>query len=211
MSIAAEADRARQGGNRRPRPDRHRVPELLRHGGGAAEARNAQLSLQEAQEFADITRKQEAGGEVAHSDIVKAQIHAGPARARYAGGATGARTRRASASRSSCSRISARISPWPTIWIRAAAAALPRNRDAWRAATIPDIRAAQATITQENFEHSQRARRLLAGRFPSTISTASGADQFALHNEFGQNNLGSAVVRHSSTSPCGTGARRAAR
>ena len=35
---------------------------------------NAQQSLQEAQQFLDITQKQERGGEVAHSDVVKAQI-----------------------------------------------------------------------------------------------------------------------------------------
>src|SRR5450756_249032 len=35
---------------------------------------NAQLSLHEAQQFVDITQKQEAGGEAAHSDVVKAQL-----------------------------------------------------------------------------------------------------------------------------------------
>src|SRR5260221_14452985 len=35
---------------------------------------SAQLALREAQQFLDITQKQEAGGEVAHSDVVKAQI-----------------------------------------------------------------------------------------------------------------------------------------
>jgi outer membrane protein TolC len=35
---------------------------------------NAQQSLREAEQFADITQKQERGGEVAHSDVVKAQI-----------------------------------------------------------------------------------------------------------------------------------------
>jgi outer membrane protein len=35
---------------------------------------NAQEGLREAQQFLDITQKQEAGGEVAHSDVVKAQI-----------------------------------------------------------------------------------------------------------------------------------------
>ena len=36
---------------------------------------NAQLSLREAQQFLDITQKQEAGGEVAHADVIKAQIN----------------------------------------------------------------------------------------------------------------------------------------
>ena len=35
---------------------------------------NALQGLQEAQQFLDITRKQENGGEVAHSDVIKAQI-----------------------------------------------------------------------------------------------------------------------------------------
>jgi outer membrane protein TolC len=35
---------------------------------------NAQTSLAEAQRFLDITRKQEQGGEVAHADVIKAQI-----------------------------------------------------------------------------------------------------------------------------------------
>ena len=35
---------------------------------------SAQRSLGEAQQFLDITQKQESGGEVAHSDVVKAQI-----------------------------------------------------------------------------------------------------------------------------------------
>jgi outer membrane protein TolC len=37
-------------------------------------AASAQEGLREAQEFLDITKKQEAGGEVAHSDVIKAQI-----------------------------------------------------------------------------------------------------------------------------------------
>jgi outer membrane protein TolC len=36
---------------------------------------NAQLSLREGQQFLDITQKQEAGGEAAHADVIKAQIN----------------------------------------------------------------------------------------------------------------------------------------
>jgi len=35
---------------------------------------NAQISLQEAERFLDITTKQEKGGEAAHADVIKAQI-----------------------------------------------------------------------------------------------------------------------------------------
>ncbi len=37
-------------------------------------SRNAQTSLEQSQRFLDLTRKQEAGGEVAHADVIKAQI-----------------------------------------------------------------------------------------------------------------------------------------
>ena len=36
--------------------------------------KNAQTSLREAEQFLDITQKQEKGGEVAHADVIKAQI-----------------------------------------------------------------------------------------------------------------------------------------
>lgn len=38
-------------------------------------AANAQKSLAEAQQFLDITQKQEAGGEAAHADVIKAQLN----------------------------------------------------------------------------------------------------------------------------------------
>ena len=43
---------------------------------GATEEKltNAQKSLSEAQQFLDITQKQERGGEVAHADVIKAQL-----------------------------------------------------------------------------------------------------------------------------------------
>jgi outer membrane protein TolC len=42
--------------------------------GAERKALNAQRSLTEAEQFLDITQKQEKGGEVAHADVVKAQI-----------------------------------------------------------------------------------------------------------------------------------------
>ena len=50
---------------------------------------SAQQSLREAQQFLDITQKQESGGEVAHSDVVKAQIQVDAAHARRAGRGAG--------------------------------------------------------------------------------------------------------------------------
>jgi outer membrane protein TolC len=57
----------------------------------------------------------------------------------------------------------------------------------------PEIRAAQAAITQETFG-IKSAR---AGLYPTfTVDYFFGlnANQYALHNEFGQNNVGSSVV-----------------
>ena len=76
---------------------------------------SAQQSLREAQQFLDITQKQESGGEVAHSDVVKAQIQVDAAHARRAGRGAGACSRAGSACRCSSSPTSATPSPSSTI------------------------------------------------------------------------------------------------
>ena len=67
-------------------------------------------------QFVEIT--QQAGGGRRSRPLRRRQgaTHARPAGARPAGGATRRTIRRASVSPSSSSRISGRISPWPTIW-----------------------------------------------------------------------------------------------
>ena len=194
MAIAAEAIARAKVEIASARPDRRRRAELLWDGRRAsAHYANAQRSLREAQQFVDITQKQEAGGEVAHSDVVKAQLTLEQRAARRAGGAARPTTKPASASPSSSSPISARTSPSSTIWTvsnRCAAfpeiEALARNNN-------PEIRAAQAAVTQQTYG-IKSAR---AGFLP-TLSVdyffGINANQYALHNEFGQNNLGSSVV-----------------
>jgi outer membrane protein TolC len=154
--------------------------------------RNAQLSLQEGQQFADITRKQEAGGEVAHSDVVKAQLALDQrerdlteAQLAYDKARIGFAVflfpyfRQDFAVADDLDRQTA-LPPFPEIEARA--------RD-----NNPEIRAAQATVTQETYG----IRSARAGLLPVlSVDYFYGiqARQYALHDEFGQNNLGSAVV-----------------
>jgi outer membrane protein TolC len=154
--------------------------------------RNAQLSLQEGQEFADITRKQEAGGEVAHSDVVKAQLALDQrerdlteAQLAYDKARIGFAVflfpdfRQDFAVADDLDRQTP-LPPFPEIEARA------RNNN-------PEIRAAQATVTQETYG----IRSARAGLLPVlSVDYFYGiqARQYALHDEFGQNNLGSAVV-----------------
>jgi outer membrane protein TolC len=153
---------------------------------------NARRSLQEAQQFVDITQKQEAGGEAAHSDVVKAQLTLDQRQRDVQDGQLAydkARIgfavflfpdfRQDYAVADDLDRLTP-LATFPEI------EALARNNN-------PDIRAAQATVTQQNFG-IKSAR---AGYLP-TLSVdyfyGLNANQYALHNELGQNNVGSSVV-----------------
>jgi len=153
---------------------------------------NALRSLREAQQFVDITQKQEAGGEAAHSDVVKAQLTF-EQRQRDVQEAQLAYDK---------ARIGFAVFLFPDFRqdysvaddldsLKPLAAfpeieALARNNN-------PDIRAAQSAITQQSYG-IKSAR---AGYLP-TLSVdyfyGLNSNQYALHNEFGQNNLGSSVV-----------------
>ena len=153
---------------------------------------NARRSLQEAQQFVDITQKQEAGGEAAHSDVVKAQLTLDQRQRDVQDGQLAydkARIgfavflfpdfRQDYAVADDLDRLTP-LAAFPEI------EALARNNN-------PDIRAAQATVTQQNFG-IKSAR---AGYLP-TLSVdyfyGLNANQYTLHNELGQNNVGSSVV-----------------
>ena len=153
---------------------------------------NARRSLQEAQQFVDITQKQEAGGEAAHSDVVKAQLTLDQRQRDVQDGQLAydkARIgfavflfpdfRQDYAVADDLDRLTP-LAAFPEI------EALARNNN-------PDIRAAQATVTQQNFG----IRSARAGYLP-TLSVdyfyGLNANQYALHNELGQNNVGSSVV-----------------
>jgi outer membrane protein TolC len=154
--------------------------------------RNTQRSLQEAGQFVDITQKQEAAGEAAHSDVVKAQLTL-EQRVRDVQEAQLAFDK---------ARIGFAVFLFPDFRqdfavvddldsLKPLAAfseieAMARNNN-------PDIRAAQSAVTQQTFG-IKSAR---AGYLP-TLSVdyfyGLNANQYALHNDFGQNNLGSSVV-----------------
>ena len=153
---------------------------------------NARRSLQEAQQFVDITQKQEAGGEAAHSDVVKAQLTLDQRQRDVQDGQLAydkARIgfavflfpdfRQEYAVADDLDRLTP-LAAFPEI------EALARNNN-------PDIRAAQATVTQQNFG----IRSARAGYLP-TLSVdyfyGLNANQYTLHNELGQNNVGSSVV-----------------
>jgi outer membrane protein TolC len=153
---------------------------------------NARRSLQEAQQFVDITQKQEAGGEAAHSDVVKAQLTLDQRQRDVQDGQLAydkARIgfavflfpdfRQDYAVADDLDRLTP-LAAFPEI------EALARNNN-------PDIRAAQATVTQQNFG----IRSARAGYLP-TLSVdyfyGLNANQYTLHNELGQNNVGSSVV-----------------
>jgi outer membrane protein TolC len=153
---------------------------------------NARRSLQEAQQFVDITQKQEAGGEAAHSDVVKAQLTLDQRQRDVQDGQLAYDKARIGFAvflfpdfrqdyvvADDLDRLTP-LAAFPEI------EALARNNN-------PDIRAAQATVTQQNFG-IKSAR---AGYLP-TLSVdyfyGLNANQYTLHNELGQNNVGSSVV-----------------
>jgi outer membrane protein len=154
--------------------------------------KNAQLSIHDAEAFADITRKQEAGGEVAHADVVKAQITLDQRQRDLLEAQLAADK----------ARIGFAVFLFPDFRQDFAVAddldrqtALPAfpEIEAMARNNNPDIRAAQATITQESFG----VRSAKAGYLPVlSVDYFFGiqARQYALTNEFGQNNLGNSVV-----------------
>jgi outer membrane protein TolC len=152
---------------------------------------NAQQSQLEAEHFLDITRKQERGGEVAHSDAVKAEIQ-------FVG-------RQRDTEESQLGLDKARIGlavllfpdfrqDFTVVDDLDTPRPLPvfREIQALAGEKSPDIRAAQATVEQQKWEiKSSRAG------FLPTLSAdyffGINANEFAIHNPEGYRNLGSAV------------------
>ena len=152
---------------------------------------NAQQSLKETQDLVGITQKQEAGGEVAHADVVKAQIQL-EQRLRDLQDAELATEK---------ARIGLAVLIFPTfgqpynvVDDLAAAPQLPAFADVQKLAATnnPDLRVAQATVDQQTFAIAS-AR---AGFLP-TLSVdyffGLNGNRFAVHNADGLNQLGSVV------------------
>jgi outer membrane protein TolC len=152
---------------------------------------NAQLSLKEAQQFLDITQKQERGGEVAHSDVVKAEIQVAQ-RQRDTQDAQLAFEK---------ARIGFAVVLFPDYRqdftvvddLNAERPLPPYTEIQTRAGNnSPDIRAAQATVEEQRFElKSARAARLPSLSFDYFYGMNS--TELALHTREGQLNLGSSA------------------
>jgi len=152
---------------------------------------NAQQSLKEAREFLDITRKLEAGGEAAHSDAVKAEIQLAQ-RERDAQDAQLAieRTRigfgvMLFTDYTQQFSVEDNLATAPVLPVRTQVQEMAGRNN-------PDIRAAQATVTQQEFE-LKSAR---AAYFP-TLSFdyfyGIDANQYAIWDREHLRNLGSSA------------------
>lgn len=153
---------------------------------------NAERSLQEARQFVDITEKQKAGGEAAHSDVVKAQLTLDQRQRDVQEGQLAYDKARIGFAvflfpdfrqdytvADDLDRLTP-LSGFPEI------AALAQKSN-------PEVRAAQLTVTQESFG-IKSARAGLLPTLSVDYWVGIQARQYALHNEFGQNNVGNYVV-----------------
>jgi len=159
--------------------------------GAARKQANAQRSLREARDFADITRKQEQGGEAAHSDVVKAQLQLFQ-RERDVQDARIALDK---------ARIGFAVLLFPdfrqdftVVDDLDTAPPLPPLTEVEGLArkNNPDIRAAEAAVTQQTYG-VKSARSALLPTLSLDYFFGINANQYALHNRLGQNNLGSSL------------------
>jgi outer membrane protein TolC len=151
----------------------------------------AQQSLQEAQTLLDITQKQEAGGEVSHYDVVKAQILV-EQRLRDVQEAQLAFDK---------ARIGFAVLLFPDLSHNFTLAddmesiqTLPSfpEIEAMLSRNSPDLRVAEATVEQQRFGVAS-ARAALYPSLSTDYFFGMQAPNFAVHNNEGMNNLGSAV------------------
>jgi outer membrane protein TolC len=149
---------------------------------------NAQASLAEAQQFLDITRKQEEGGEAAHVDLVKAQIQV--------------QQRQRDLLDAQANYEKARIG-FAVLLFADYGQAYTLADDLENAPPLPPLSELQSTVSQsspdlrlanaavEQQTHAMAVAR--AGLLPSLSFDyfyGINSDQFALHNVYGQNQLG---------------------
>lgn len=152
---------------------------------------NATLSLTEAQQFLTITQKQESGGEVAHADVVKAQIQMQQRQVDL----SEARVVLAKA------KIALAVLIFPDFQTEFnikddldqadAVPTLPEVRTQ-AVATNPDIKAANAAVTEAGYEVNVAHY----GYLPTIsfdLTYGLNANQFALHNPDGQLLLGNSA------------------
>ncbi len=152
---------------------------------------NARQSLTEAQTFLDITTKQQQRGEAARADVVKAQI---PEEQRQ-------RDVQDAQLAIEKSRIALALLIFPdyntnytVVDDLDSAPALPDfpRIQSLASTNNPDIRAAQAVVTQQTFE-IKSARAALLPNLSADYFFGINANQFAVHNHDGQLLLGNAA------------------
>lgn len=150
---------------------------------------NAELSVADAQSFLDITDKQERGGEVAHADTVKAHLQLIDRQ----------RDEQEAQLAADKARIGFAVLLFPDYQSEFTVVddlddlvALPEYPaiKGLAAKSNPDIRAAEATVLQQDYE----LRSAKADRLPTVSADyfyGISSNEFAVTNQYGQNNLGS--------------------
>jgi len=159
---------------------------------GARKIDNARHSLAEAQQFLDITRKLEAGGEVARADVVKAEIlllqrqrDLQDAQLALEKARIGLAVLLFPDFRQDFSVVDD-LEPAPPLPGFAQTENLAQRNN-------PDLRAAQATVNQQVYQ----VKSARASYYPTvSVDYFYGIDalQYALHDRLGRNNIGSSVV-----------------
>jgi len=153
--------------------------------------RNADRAVADAQSFLDLTEKQEKGGEVAHADTVKAQLQLNDRK----------RDQQEAVLAVDKARINFAVLLFPDYQSNftvvddlESLAALPAYTEiqALAGRNSPDIRAAQATVEQENYE-IRSARWAMLPSFSMDYFFGLNANQFAVDNHEDRNLLGSVV------------------
>ncbi len=155
------------------------------------ELSNASQSLQEAQQFLDLTRKQESGGEVSHADAVKAELLM--------------EQRRRDNQNAQLALDKARIGfavllfpdygqQYSVVDDLEAQTAIPPFTEiqAMASRNSPEIRAAQATVQQQTHEISL-ARSAMLPTLSFDYFYGINANQYAIWNRDHLRNLGSAA------------------
>jgi outer membrane protein TolC len=149
----------------------------------------AQRALEEAQRFVDVTRKLEQGGEVAHSDVLKAQL------------VLQQRQRDLQDAQLSFEkgRIALAVLLFPNYRVDfnlvddlSSVSPLPAYAEVEKLATgkSPDLRAAEESVRQEEF-NIKIARAAYLPSLSFDYFFGISANQFAAHDEEGRNLLGS--------------------
>jgi outer membrane protein TolC len=150
---------------------------------------NARQALKEAQEFVDITRKLEQGGEAAHSDVIKAEIQLEQRQRDLQDAQLNVEKARIGFAvllfpdfRQDFTVTDDLETPQPLPAFTEVQGLAGRNN--------PDIRAAQATVQQQQFAISS-ARWAMWPSLSFDYFFGINANQFALYNREHLNNLGS--------------------